>query len=66
MKRFVRRYDAEDRELKLKAQADQRQAEQLSARAAASEIPTKVGNVVSAETTTARSRPSLDEMWGLA
>jgi hypothetical protein len=66
MKRFIRRYDAADRELKLKAQADQRQAERLSASATASENSTKAGNVATAEVATAPTRPTLDEMWGLA
>jgi hypothetical protein len=67
MKRFARRHDAEDRELKIKAQADQREAEiRLSTRTPGSEALTKVVNVVDAETAPAPSRPSFDELWGLA
>jgi hypothetical protein len=67
MKRFTRRHDAEDRELKLKARSDQREAElRLSTSTMGDEAVAKTVSVVDPDTPPTPSRPTFDELWGLA
>lgn len=72
MKRFDRRQAADDRQLKLIARADERKAVLESASTITASEPStmntseEAGDVTGNEVPAAPTRPSLDQMWGLA